>query len=285
VSPALLAVAGVVVLALVVGAVFGLPKIFASHTPPPAGKPGLTAASARQIAGQINITQGDLPNGWYVDTSSTGPLSSFFKNTTSVGSGSAKGGSGQTSGTAIGAQLKACVGPGVPAGITRPGFGANPLAHAGSSPFKSPDGSALSYAEFGTVTAVYRTTTFPRTMSAAITLPKFSSCFAAALGKAIQTEDKKTVQSGGSIGTPQVQALALPQLPGAHAGGAGVLIPISGNGVSLDVSVSFVYICSAHTVTALFAFALGTPLTAGLVNTQVSGVEHRAVTVGSGIGT
>ena len=277
----------VVALVLLVALALAIPFLNAttkgqspSATPPGSGGQQLSAAGARQIAGEANLTQADLPDGWTVDTSKTGPLSGFLDGGAAAGTASPAATPKQAK---ISRQFATCLGTKAISGHLFGSSGPAALARADSPAFaQSSTGGALQ--EVGSSTSVYASAAAVDADVALIVRPSFPQCFGAAIGQSFEAQATTAAPSGATYGTPEIQPLSVPQRTGAKAAAVELAIPVTQAGTTVDIALQFVLVGGGHVEASLFSVSIGKPITAGLTRKLTGDLEGRVSSVGTGVG-
>jgi len=271
--------------AAVIALAIALPLTLGSGPPP--APPLSPSALARLTAHQVNLRQADVPAGWTVDASATGPLSGFLGTTSKAKSGTKTGStsSGKTSAAKAQANqaFKACLGVPATPGSILGGNGPPPLGEASSPAFSSPSTGSITL-EAGSSTTVFGSDAEVATGKAMLEMPKFPQCFGAYVGDAL-------VNGGGSgptkatFGTPHVVPFAVPSTPGVTSVGVDVTVPVTGTARSTSVQLGIVLFADGRVESALFTFALGTTFPASLTASLASTLAQRVATASTAVST
>lgn len=280
-QPLVVALVALVVVLLVGGVVLYVSAGTTSHPRAATGSGGANpAAGDHQVAQQINITQQDLPVDWTVDASS-GPLNGFF--------GSHDAGSLPLSGGQRQAQTRAdqkfarCLQVSSSRDGTFLGSTADPSAQAVSPVFEAP-GAATT--EVASETAVFPSAASVSEDLAEISNPRFSFCFGATIAQLlIQSAKVSGGAAGASIGTPQVQALTLPQLRGTTAEGVSLSVPVVTPTVSVTFELGFFFVGGGRVQSTLITFSAPGIFPVAVSDSLVSTLEKNVAAEGLSRGT
>ncbi len=271
-----------VVLGVVVACVVG-------NAPSPSRRPSaataLTIRAARQIARQANLSAVDLPSGWTVDDTVTGPLSAFLDRPSlggSFGTGLANGPLG-AAGTATAARFARCMGTSGSISALFEGDGPPPVAHAASPAFAAGTGSGA-VEEVASSTNVFALAASVRADAALVDRPDFSRCFGAAVSESVEAQAGSGSDSTAIFGTPQVRPFAVPQSAVVAAAGVDLDIPVSQDATDVEVDLQFVLVDGGRVESSLFSMAIGRPMTDRLTRSLIADLEHQVAALGSGAG-
>jgi len=266
-----------VVVVLLVGA--GVGALFAwSAKSPSASGPASGSSGDLEVAQQINITVGDIPSTWSVDSSPSGPLGAFFS---SRGAAPSLSPSQRHEVAQVAAGYEQCMG--IPAASDRIFGGATstPTAEANSPVFAAPTAGPIS--ETGSQTEVFASSENVAADVAQVSSPRFPLCFGAALGKEF-LEGAQGANGGVTLGTPQVQPLSLPQTPGVHAVGIDLTIPITSAAGTVPTQFGFVLTGGGRVEATLITFAAATAFAPSLTTGLTTALEHNIATRGTSTG-
>lgn len=240
-----------------------------------------TAATARAAGSAVNISEAALGAGWQTDGSKTDPLHTLFDTrSTPIGQIGRDGTiAGVTKGTLFTSKLAACLGAGARRALGEIGTGGHPLTAVVSPPFASST-TLFHYVALRSVTVVYRTTVVPGAFADLLAGATYSGCAAAQVGAVMHSEVAAKTGTGITVSSTVGNPLQLPRVDGSHAGGATATLTVSESAASLAVTFGAAYIAAAHTVSVLYVYAFGVPVTAGVLGGVVAGVERRAAAAG-----
>ncbi len=200
---------------------------------------------ARSLANTVSLRRADLPAGWTLVSTPSGPLSGFVD--------AAAAGAGSTPGSVQAATSYAhCLGVRTPA-VPLVGAGPTPLAQSTSGAFAGPATGAPM--QVASITAVYATPAPVRRAVAQLERQRFASCFGTAVGEELARSLAAEAPSGVTTGTASAQALPLPRWAGIRATGVDLKVPMDIRGEATSVQLGFVFVTGARVVATLVSFS------------------------------
>ncbi|MHB8220321.1 MAG: hypothetical protein ACYDHU_08370, partial [Acidimicrobiales bacterium] len=280
-------VAGIAI--AVVALAVALPLTLGGGAPPT--PPLSPSALAGRTADQVNLHRADMPAGWAVDPSATGPLSGFLGTTGSAKSGkkarSTTTASTSNSSSALAPAVRAfkqCLGISPDQRTFLGGSGAPPLAKA-SSPAFAEQSAGSSTVEAGSTSTVFGSDAPVTSAVSIIKMPQFAGCFGTLVGQLLVVE-------GGSgstkvtFGTPHVAPLPIPPTAGVTMAGVDVTVPVNGSTLHPpSVQLGVVLIGGGRIESTLFTFALGATFPVLLTMSLASTLAQREVIANTAVST
>lgn len=224
---------------------------------------------ARAEARAVSLRLADLPGGWTVASTPSGPLSGF------VGSGASV--TSSPPGLSQAARRYArCLGVRA-AAVPLVSVGPAPLAEATSGAFAGPATEAPM--QVGSITAVYATRLPVRRSVSQLERHGFASCFGAAVGDELAQSLAAQAPSGVTTGTASTQVLPLPRWAGIRATGVDLTLPVDVHGEATSVQLGFVFVTGAKIEATLVSFST-TGVPQGISRTLAATLEEEMAAAG-----
>jgi hypothetical protein len=258
---ALLLIAGGVSLAVVLGS---QPRHTTSASP--STTPLVPVTPDQHLAGQVMLTQGDLPSGWHVapGTGTTSPSDQPVLST-------------------ISQRFEQCMGITADQGATALGGTASDQTAQSSSPVfadsstASGSGTAL---ELQTAAAVVRTHQDEQQDFTLFTSPKFPQCNATAAAAQLQLGVNDLLGTGAAPGPATAKAITLTTSGSEQVVGVTMTFAITEGSGTIPVVVNQLEIGSDRIEAQLMTFAIGAPFPSDVLLSSIATLEHRLAVAG-----
>jgi hypothetical protein len=263
-------VVAIVLLVSGVGLAVGLHRASTSKVAVPVPtRPAVTAD--QQLAAAVQLTRGDLPPGWSVDSSPS-----------SAGST----GADRAGQIAITRAFATCMGLTDQQGSTALGGGASDQTAQAASPIflgPTPTTRGGSSLELQTEATVVRTHGDEEADFALLARPRYPQCAATAVASEVQLGVNDASGASDRPGPASVSVAVFPRRPNLHVFGLVATFTVTDATASIPVQVEVVSLGSDRLEAQLQAFAIGGRIPSTSVVASIATFEERVVGRGSGV--